>query len=64
MIALETLDRLCTVLRVKPGHLFEHEAEPDKLPSGPVGGAVPGKGHRRGSSKKAVSQLGTEMEPR
>lgn len=32
MIALETMDRLCTVLNVKPGQLFEHEAEPDKLP--------------------------------
>lgn len=32
MIALETMDRLCTVLKVKPGQLFEHEAEPDLLP--------------------------------
>lgn len=34
MIGLDTLDKLCTVLRVKPGQLFEHEAEPDKLPGG------------------------------
>ena len=32
MLALDTLDKLCTLLNVKPGQLFEHEAEPDKLP--------------------------------
>jgi DNA-binding Xre family transcriptional regulator len=32
MIGLDTLDKLCTVLNVKPGQLFEHIAEPDKLP--------------------------------
>ena len=39
MIALETMDRLCTVLKVKPGQLFEHEAEPDKLPGAQSGEA-------------------------
>lgn len=34
---LRTLDRLCTVLQVKPCQLFDHDAEPDKLPRvGPV----------------------------
>ena len=32
MIGLETLDKLSTVLNVKPGQLFEHAAEPEKLP--------------------------------
>jgi DNA-binding Xre family transcriptional regulator len=36
MIGLDTLDKLCTVLNVKPGQLFQHEAEPDKLPGGPL----------------------------
>jgi DNA-binding Xre family transcriptional regulator len=34
MVGLDTLDRLCTVLGVKPGQLFEHRAEPRKLPGG------------------------------
>ena len=29
---LVTIDKLCTALEVKPGQLFEHEAEPDRLP--------------------------------
>lgn len=29
---LTTIDKLCTALEVKPGQLFEHEAEPDRLP--------------------------------
>ena len=29
---LATIDKLCTALDVKPGQLFEHEAEPDRLP--------------------------------
>jgi DNA-binding Xre family transcriptional regulator len=29
---LATIDKLCTALEVKPGQLFEHEAEPDRLP--------------------------------
>lgn len=34
---LRTLDRLCTVLQVKPCQLFDHDAEPDKLPRvGPI----------------------------
>ena len=32
MLALDTLDKLCTLLNVKPGQLFDHEAEPDMLP--------------------------------
>jgi DNA-binding Xre family transcriptional regulator len=28
---LTTIDKLCTALEVKPGQLFEHEAEPDRL---------------------------------
>ena len=32
MIGLDTLDKLSTVLNVKPGQLFEHAAEPEKLP--------------------------------
>jgi DNA-binding Xre family transcriptional regulator len=29
---LATIDKLCAALEVKPGQLFEHEAEPDRLP--------------------------------
>jgi len=29
---LATIDKLCTALDVKPGQLFEHDAEPDRLP--------------------------------
>jgi DNA-binding Xre family transcriptional regulator len=29
---LTTIDKLCTALEVKPGQLFQHEAEPDRLP--------------------------------
>jgi DNA-binding Xre family transcriptional regulator len=29
---LATIDKLCTALDVKPGQLFEHEAELDRLP--------------------------------
>src|SRR5215813_30371 len=29
---LATIDKLCTALHVKPGQLFEHEAEPARLP--------------------------------
>ena len=29
---LATIDKLCTALHVKPGQLFDHEAEPDRLP--------------------------------
>ncbi|MFP5260895.1 MAG: helix-turn-helix domain-containing protein [Blastocatellia bacterium] len=32
MLALDTLDKLCTLLKVKPGQLFDHEAEPGLLP--------------------------------
>jgi DNA-binding Xre family transcriptional regulator len=32
MLALDTLDKLCTLLNVKPGQLFDHEAEPELLP--------------------------------
>lgn len=28
---LATLDKLCTALEVKPGQIFEHVAEPEKL---------------------------------
>ena len=31
---LDTLDRLCTLLNVKPGQLFDHVAEPELLPGG------------------------------
>jgi DNA-binding Xre family transcriptional regulator len=29
---LATIDKLCTALSVKPGQLFEHDAEPDRPP--------------------------------
>src|SRR5689334_1494810 len=29
---LATIDKLCTALDVKPGQLFDHEAEPERLP--------------------------------
>lgn len=32
-IDVETIDKLCTLFNVKPGQLFEHIAEPDKLPA-------------------------------
>jgi DNA-binding Xre family transcriptional regulator len=35
MVGLDTLDRLCTVLGVKPGQLFQHRAEPRKVPGAP-----------------------------
>jgi DNA-binding Xre family transcriptional regulator len=31
MIGLGTIERLCDVLRVRPGQLFDYEYEPDKL---------------------------------
>jgi DNA-binding Xre family transcriptional regulator len=52
MIALETMDRLCTVLKVKPGQLFEHEAEPDKLPGSDTGQAESTKARRTSSKQK------------
>lgn len=33
---LATIDKLCTALDVKPGQLFEHDAEPDRLPKPPA----------------------------
>jgi len=33
---LATIDKLCTALDVKPGQLFEHEAEPDRLPKSEI----------------------------
>ena len=39
---LATLDKLCTVLEVKPGQLFEHEAEMDLQKGRP-------RSHRRSS---------------
>lgn len=34
---LTTLDKLCTLLEVKPSQLFDHVAEPDRLPKvGPI----------------------------
>jgi DNA-binding Xre family transcriptional regulator len=47
MIGLDTLDRLCTVLNVKPGQLFEHEAEPEKLPGGSESTAMSASSTRR-----------------
>jgi DNA-binding Xre family transcriptional regulator len=47
MIGLDTLDKLCTVLKVKPGQLFEHEAEPEKLPD-----AEPTRARGRPAGKK------------
>jgi DNA-binding Xre family transcriptional regulator len=32
---IDTIDKLCTLLNVKPGQLFEHIAEPDILPTNP-----------------------------
>jgi DNA-binding Xre family transcriptional regulator len=53
MLALDTLDKLCTLLNVKPGQLFEHEAEPDKLPSTDSGQTESAKVRRSsGSSAK------------
>ena len=36
MIGLKTLDRLCTVLNVKPSQLLEHESEPDRINRRPL----------------------------
>ncbi len=33
MIAVETIERLCTALRVYPGQLFDFQPEPEILPS-------------------------------
>lgn len=33
MIGVETLERLCTALRVYPGQLFDYHPEPEILPS-------------------------------
>lgn len=33
MIGVETLERLCTALRVYPGQLFDYQPEPEILPS-------------------------------
>jgi DNA-binding Xre family transcriptional regulator len=33
---LTTIDKLCTALEVKPGQLFEHEAERDRLPKSEI----------------------------
>jgi DNA-binding Xre family transcriptional regulator len=52
MIGLDTLDKLCTVLNVKPGQLFKHEAEPDKLPSGGESLNAPRSKPRRGRPRK------------
>src|SRR5262245_5870685 len=30
MIGLQTIERICDVLRVRPGQLFDYEYEPDK----------------------------------
>src|SRR5437764_1298714 len=51
MIGLDTLDKLCTVLNVKPGQLFQHEAEPDKLPGGSSAQTAPAKSARKRAAK-------------
>jgi len=56
MIGLDTLDKLCTVLNVKPGQLFEHEAEPDKLPGGTESLNAPKAKPRRGRPPKKAAQ--------
>lgn len=33
MISVETIERLCTALRVWPSQLFDYQPEPEKLPS-------------------------------
>ncbi|HYL97951.1 MAG TPA: helix-turn-helix transcriptional regulator [Blastocatellia bacterium] len=37
-VDLATIDRICTVLQVKPGQLFEHDAEPDAVARRPLKG--------------------------
>jgi hypothetical protein len=46
------MDRLCTVPEVKPGQLFEHEAEPDKLPGSGAGQGENSKVRRSTSEPK------------
>jgi DNA-binding Xre family transcriptional regulator len=36
MISLDTLDKICTLLEVKPGQLFNHVAEPERLNKKPL----------------------------
>jgi DNA-binding Xre family transcriptional regulator len=33
MISVETIERLCTAMRVWPSQLFDYQPEPEKLPS-------------------------------
>ena len=35
MVGLSTIDRVCTVLQVKPGQLFDHDPEPEALRNRP-----------------------------
>lgn len=51
MIGLDTLDKLCTVLNVKPGQLFQHEAEPDKLPGSSSDQSAAAKPSRKRAAK-------------
>jgi hypothetical protein len=50
MISVETIERLCTALKVWPSQLFDYQPEPEKLPS--EGSAKETKGEKKREHKR------------